>query len=145
MEELFVSPEDPSEAGVDKSELVARSVDRDDARDVKCPFEVRIREWRDKSTRCCVNVDLNVESLFFLQLIHCIYAVARFASRIQRRRIHVRRSLISCTFSKCPVYVEPMITITPIVFSSMYWIASGGCMMKSVSACTGTRRASTSQ
>lgn len=145
MEELLISPEDPPQAGIDKSELVSRGVDRDDTRDVERPFEVRICERRDESTRCCVNVDLNVEALFFLQLIHCINAVARFASHFQSKRSHVRRSLMSCTFSKCPVYVEPMITITPIVFSSMYLIASGGCMMKSVSARTGTRRASTSQ
>ena len=57
VEEALIFPEDPAEAGVDQTELVAGGVDGDDTRDLEVPDVVGRREGCDERAGSTVDVD----------------------------------------------------------------------------------------
>lgn len=69
MQEALIAPQHPAYASVDQTELMSRSVDGDHTGDLEVPVEPWVSERRDKSARRAVDVNRNVQSCAFLQLI----------------------------------------------------------------------------
>ena len=66
---LFVPPDDPSDARIHESILVARGVDRLHPVDAEVPLEVRLEERSDESARGAVDMDRDVDALVALEPI----------------------------------------------------------------------------
>ena len=71
MQETFVPPNDPPQARIYETELVARGVDRRDARDVKGPFETWESKRSDKRSRSPVDMNADIEPRASLEVVHC--------------------------------------------------------------------------
>src|SRR6266480_5296631 len=76
---VFVAPDDPADAGIDKTVFMAGGIDGLDARNTEVPFEVRLQKWRDEASAGGIDVDGNIEALLLLQLIE---GVADLADRL---------------------------------------------------------------
>ena len=85
----LVTPDDPANAGVDKAEFMTGCVYRFDAGELEVPVRrqpaffvigergnsplvtpsLRIREWSNETSTCCVNVDGNTVARLLLVLV----------------------------------------------------------------------------
>ena len=66
---LLRAPDDPADPDVRQAELVARSVDGDDAWDAEVPLELRSREGSDEATGRAINVDRDGMTCLLLVLV----------------------------------------------------------------------------
>jgi hypothetical protein len=69
---VLVSPDDPTYSGIDEAEFVSRSVNGLDTRELKVPLgssSFSMSEWRNKATRCCIDMDWDIVSSLLLKLV----------------------------------------------------------------------------
>ena len=71
MQITLVAPKNPSKPSVNEPKLMAGGVDRNHTRNVETPFQVGIGKRCDESSGCAINVNRNIESFVFLELINC--------------------------------------------------------------------------
>jgi hypothetical protein len=66
----FVSPQHPTQTGINETKLVTRGVDRNNSGNIKAPFEMGIRERCNESPRSSIDMYGYVKTSAFLKVVH---------------------------------------------------------------------------